>query len=64
MSFKHGYAEVVNFEELNDESRASWGLIDKYGNVVVPLRYDEVSYCPKGRIAIVRQSDKYGFIPL
>lgn len=62
----------LSFEEagvFNDEGYAAvknngkWGVLKKYGELVIPCVFEEVAIQPKG-LAIVRQEGKYGIVKL
>lgn len=57
--FHHGKA-VVGIEE---NGKGKVGLIDKTGNLVVPMKYNDIHYCNVGAY-IVEQSNKQGVMNL
>ncbi|MCX6165801.1 MAG: WG repeat-containing protein, partial [Ignavibacteriae bacterium] len=55
--FDKGLAKGIAKVELNDK----WGFIDKEGNEVIPIKYDEIFNFKEG-LARVKLNNKWGFI--
>ena len=64
-----GIKEGVSIKEIQEtvykeyELNGKWGYIDLYGNVVLPLIYDDASFFSEGRVE-VKKDGKWGFIDL